>query len=156
MAELAEELARLAAEDEAVEQELERTLTEISVLEASLTQEPEPEPEPEPGAEQPEPEPGPEPEVAQLLRKAAELLTAATQQEDGADARAHYQASLSIFEAALGLDPGSVAAQRGQAQATKGVRWNAERAAKSAEHRRNAHRETRMRGSRWLGQGDFD
>ena len=151
MAELAGELARLAAEDEAVEQELERTLTEISVLEASLTQEPEPEPEAEP-----EPQPEPEPEVAQLLRKAAELLTAATQQEDGADARAHYQASLSIFEAALGLDPGSVAAQRGQAQATKGVRWNAERAAKSAEHRRNAHRETRMRGSRWLGQGDFD
>lgn len=84
---------------------------------------PEPEPEPEPG-----PEPGPEqranvavaaPELEleldsdrlshlsdfdMLLEKAAELLAAATSQADPSDARAYYQGSLGVFEAALACE----------------------------------------------------
>jgi hypothetical protein len=64
----------------------------------------EPEPEPDP---QPEPQPEPQPDLElvsdldMLLTKAAELLATATTQADPSDAKAHYQGSLAMFEAAL-------------------------------------------------------
>ena len=66
-------------------------------------------PAPEVELQEPEPEPEPEPErdfeptsdLGMLLTKAAELLATATTQADPSDAKAHYQGSLAIFEAAL-------------------------------------------------------
>jgi hypothetical protein len=94
--------------------------------------EPEPEPEPEPELEllppsEPDPEPEPEPEMQPasepefepqqqleptdlelMLAKAAELLATATTEADPADAKAHYQGSLAMFEAALAYVEGCV------------------------------------------------
>ena len=83
-------------------------------LEVEPVSEPEIEPEmadaggaePQPGAGlEPQREPALEPaetrDMDMLLSKAAELLATATSQADPSDAKAHYQGSLSMFEAAL-------------------------------------------------------
>ena len=54
------------------------------------------------------------------------------------------------------MEPENVTAQRGAAQAAKGVAWDDVTAQRSASHRAHAHKETRMRGSKFLGQGDYD
>jgi hypothetical protein len=92
-------------------------------------------------------------EVATLVVKAVSLLNEAQQLADDFDSRAHCQAALSLFDAALELDPESLSAEMGRTQALKGVNWNTIESERSASSRRNAHRETRMRGSRFLGQG---
>ena len=44
-------------------------------------------------------------DLEMLLTKAAELLATATTQADPSDAKAHYQGSLAMFEAALAYAP---------------------------------------------------
>jgi hypothetical protein len=91
-------------------------------------------------------------DLAALLSKASELLNRGQLLADEADSRAHSQAALAMYEAALALRPDCIDAQEGQRQAAKGVAggWHAVRTAQRRTQRR-------PRGNAWAGgQIDFD
>lgn len=91
-------------------------------------------------------------DVNALLTKASELLNRGQLLDDEADAKAHSEAALALFDAALALHPGCIDAQIGRAQATKGVAggW---RSVEATQRRTTRHP---RRGNIFGGQIGFD
>ena len=91
-------------------------------------------------------------DVNALLTKASELLNRGQLLDDEADAKAHSEAALALFDAALALHPGCIDAQIGRTQATKGVAggW---RSVEATQRRTARHP---RRGNIFSGQISFD